>query len=230
MSGVNVVTFYSDSIFESQLGYSGTIARIISGCLQLWQVIAAGLAILLVDRFGRRKLLITAAVGMTISQACLAGLSSDLTDKSAASASIFFYFSALFCFPIGLFLLPFMYAAEIAPLRVRSKVTAMLAGTNWLFNFMIAEVTPVGFNTIGYKYYIIYAAINAFSVVVYYLFYPETRGRTLEEIDQIFIWSKNVFDPVRVARDLPFQEAIEANAMAKEAEAERGTEKWSEHV
>lgn len=95
---------------------------------------------------------------------------------------------------------------------------------------MIAEVTPIGFATIGYKYYIIYAAINAFSVVVFYFFFPETKGRTLEEIDEIFIQSKNVFDPVREARILPFQEAVEAQNDAKTAEAEREREAWKESV
>lgn len=230
MSGVNIITFYSDTILQDQLGYSGTIARIISGCLQIWQVLAAGLAVLLIDRFGRRRLLIFSAAGMMVSQACLAGLQSDSSNEEASSASILFFFTALFCFPIGLFLLPFMYAAEIAPLRVRSKVTAMSAGINWLFNFMIAEVTPVGFATIGYKYYIIYAAINAFSVVVFYFFYPETKGRTLEELDEIFIQSKTMFDPVKVARELPFQEVMEAQTDVKAAEAERGSEAWKESV
>ncbi|KAG0649072.1 Sugar transporter STL1 [Hyphodiscus hymeniophilus] len=230
MSGVNIITFYSDTIFEEQLGFSGTTARIISGCLQLWQVFAAGLGVLLIDRFGRRRLLIFSSAGMMVSQACLAGLQSDTTNKGASSASLLFFFTALFCFPIGFFLLPFMYAAEIAPLRIRSKVTAMSAGINWLFNFMIAEVTPIGFSTIGFRYYIIYAAINAFSVTVFYLFYPETKGRTLEEVDAIFAQSRNVFDPVKLARSLPFQEAVEAQTDAKTAEAEREKEGWEESV
>lgn len=217
MSGVNIITFYSDTIFETDLGYSGTLSRIITGCLQLWQMCAAGLAIFLVDRFGRRVLLITAAAGMTIAQACLAGLSSDLSNKSAASASLLFYFIALFSFPIGLFLVPFMYAAEIAPLRVRAKVTAMSAASNWLFNFLLAEVTPIGFASIGYRYYIVYACISAFACVCFTLFYPETRGRTLEEIDEIFEQSKTIFDPVRIARQLPFQ--------SKELEAIKNQEK-----
>lgn len=50
---------------------------------------------------------------------------------------------ALAFFPIGLFLIPFMYAAEIAPLKIRHKITAMSAATNLLFNFLIAEVTPI---------------------------------------------------------------------------------------
>lgn len=203
MTGVNIVTFYSTSIFQKDFHYSGTTSRIISGCLQLWQFVCAGLAVLVIDRFGRRTLLISAAVGMAISQACLAGLSSDLTNKSAAGAAFFFYFAALFFFPIGLFLIPFMYAAEISPLRIRSKVTAMSASSNWLFNFLLAEVTPVGFANVGFRYYIVYAAISAFAAIVFGLFYPETKGRSLEEIDEIFLHSRSIWDPVRVARELP---------------------------
>ncbi|KAJ6044111.1 uncharacterized protein N7446_002307 [Penicillium canescens] len=208
MTGVNIITFYSDTIFQNDLGYSGTIARIITGCLQIWQFVAAGLAVLLIDRVGRRPLFIAAAAGMTVAQACLAGLSSDLSNHAAASASLLFYFIALFCFPIGLFLVPFMYAAEIAPLRTRAKVTAMSAAANWLFNFVLAEVSPVGFATIHWRYYIIYACISAFACVSFYLFCPETKGRTLEEIDDIFVQSKSVFDTVRIAREMPFQSEL----------------------
>ncbi|KAJ5163065.1 General substrate transporter [Penicillium coprophilum] len=211
MTGVNIITFYSDTIFESDLGYSGTLSRIITGCLQIWQFLAAGLAVLLIDRLGRRPLLITATAGMTIAQACLAGLSSDLENRSAAGASLLFYFVALFCFPIGLFLVPFMYAAEIAPLRTRAKVTAMSAAANWLFNFVLAEVSPVGFATIHWRYYIVYTCISAFACVSFYLFCPETKGRTLEEIDDIFVQSKLVFDTVRIAREMPYQTEILAH-------------------
>ncbi|KAH8693248.1 putative sugar transporter [Talaromyces proteolyticus] len=204
MTGINIITFYSDTIFETDLGYSGTTARIISGCLQIWQFLCAGLAVLLIDRFGRRRLLISAAFGMAVCQAGLAGLSSDLSNKSAASASLLFYFLGFFCFPIGLFLVPFMYAAEIAPLQTRAKVAAMSAGANWLFNFLLAEVTPVGFDNLGYKYYIIYACISAGGCVIFYFFCPETKGRSLEEIDEIFLQSKNAFDPVRIANEMPF--------------------------
>lgn len=205
MTGVNIITFYSDSILESDLHYSGTIARIISGCLQIWQVCAAGLAVLLIDRYGRRPLLIGAAAGMTIAQACLAGLSSDLGNHSAASACIFFYFMALFCFPIGLFLVPFMYAAEIAPLRIRAKVTAMSAAANWIFSFVLAEVSPTGFATISWRYYIVYACISATALCVFYFLCPETKGRTLEEIEEIFLSSKTIFHTVQVGREMPYQ-------------------------
>ncbi|CAG8312614.1 unnamed protein product [Penicillium salamii] len=227
MTGVNIITFYSDTIFEGDLGYSGTMSRIITGCLQIWQFLAAGLAVLLIDRVGRRPLFIAAAIGMTVAQACLAGLSSDLGNKSAAGASLLFYFMALFCFPIGLFLVPFMYAAEIAPLRTRAQVTAMSAAANWLFNFVLAEVSPVGFATISWRYYIVYACISAFACVFFYIFCPETKGRTLEEIDDIFVQSKSAFDTVRIARQMPFQTEILAHIDGTEKGIE---EKQVEHA
>jgi hypothetical protein len=95
---------------------------------------------------------------------------------------------------------------------------------------VIAEVTPIGFSTISYQYYIIYAAINFFSVLVFYFFYPETKGQTLEEIEKIFIQSKNVFDPVKEARILPSQEVVEAQDDAKTAEAEREKESRTDRV
>ena len=222
MTGVNIITFYSDTIFETDLGYSGTISRIISGCLQVWQFLAAGLAVLLIDRFGRRRLLVFASAGMAISQACLAGLSSNLNNKSVASASLLFYFTALFCFPVGLFLVPFMYAAEIAPLRTRAKVSALSASANWLFNFLLAEVTPVGFANIEWRYYIVYACISAFGSIVFYVFYPETKGRSLEEIDDIFVQSKSIFDPVRIAQEMPLQAEVLDVLDTAEQEKARG--------
>jgi MFS family permease len=112
----------------------------------------ATLAVFLVDRLGRRKLLMIGAAGMTIAQAGQAALIKySHVSKSVAGATLLFDFLALAFFPIGLFLIPFMYSAEIAPLRIRHKITAMSAATNWLFNFLIAEVTPIGFRTIGWK-------------------------------------------------------------------------------
>jgi MFS family permease len=221
MTGVNIVTFYSTQIFEDHLGYSPTEARIFSGCIQIWQLLCAGLAVILIDKIGRRRLLMAGAAGMCVAQTALCGLMSDLTNKAAGEAAIFFYFVAMFFFPVGLFLLPFMYAGEIAPLSIRHKVAALGACTNWLFNFLIAEASPTALTNIGYKYYILYACISAVAFVSFYLFYPETKGRTLEEIDEIFIRSKSIFDPVKVEKSLPRN----GLAGAERRQEERGLEK-----
>lgn len=203
MSGVNVITFYSNTIFEQRLGYSAILSRIISSCLQTWQFLMATTAVFLIDRFGRRKLLITCAALMCIANAGLAGLQSDPTNRTAAGCSLIFYFLALAAFPIGLFLIPFMYSSEIAPLRIRAKVTAMSGCSNWLFNFLVAEVTPIAFASIDWKYYLVYVCTNLLSVVLFYLFLPETKNRTLEDIDAFFVGCKNSLQPVKIARRMP---------------------------
>lgn len=65
---------------------------------------------------------------------------------------------------------------------------------------MIAQVTPIGFSTIGNRYYIILAVVSTAIVPSVYFFFPETKGRSPEEIDEIFAQSKSIFDPPRVAR------------------------------
>lgn len=65
------------------------------------------------------------------------------------------------------------------------------------------EVTPVGFQDIGYQYFIIYTCTCASFVPIVYFFYPETAGRSLEEIDAIFTESRSIFDTVKVARRVP---------------------------
>lgn len=127
MSGVNIITFYSNTVFENTLGYSGTTSRIISACLNVWQFFAAGIACLLVDRFGRRGLILVASAGMCISQAALAGLFAHLDSSAIGGLTLLFDFICLFTFPMGLLILPYMYSAEIAPLRIRARVAALAA-------------------------------------------------------------------------------------------------------
>jgi hypothetical protein len=64
-------------------------------------------------------------------------------------------------------------------------------------------ITPIAFANIGYKTYIIFAAINAFMVPSVYFFFPETAYRSLEEMDEIFHKTSNAFDVVGIAGEMP---------------------------
>lgn len=225
MTGVNIVTFYSNNIFQNVLHYDGTLSRLISGCMQIWQLICATSSIFLIDRFGRRKLLVTCAMGMAVGQAGLAGLTkyASAGNTKAAHASLFFDFATLTFFPIGLFLLPLMYSAEIAPLRIRARITAMSSASNWLFNFLLAEVTPTGFDTLGWKYYLVYMSISAFAAVFFYFMCPETKNRALEDIDEFYLRSDSIWDPRQIAKMLPYN-AGAAGALEEKIELEERTE------
>lgn len=62
----------------------------------------------------------------------------------------------------------------------------MGAATNWILNFMVVEITPIGIQNLGWRFYIIWVALNAAMVPTMYFFYPETAGRTLEDMDACY--------------------------------------------
>ncbi|KAK5112166.1 hypothetical protein LTR85_011599 [Meristemomyces frigidus] len=204
MSGVNAIAFYATTIFKDYLNLGNVPARVLSASVFTFQTLCSPIGVLTVDRFGRRKLMIVAAAGMGTCMAIVAGTASQTGNKSAIGAAVAFIFLFSVFFPTGFLGLTFLYASEISPLSHRVQMTGLSTGSAWLFNFVVAEATPTAFSTIGYQYYIIYACINLFlTLPSVYFFFPETTGRHLEEVDQIFRDSKNALDPVKVAKQFP---------------------------
>jgi sugar porter (SP) family MFS transporter len=165
MSGINALAFYQATIFEQDLGFSATTARILGASVFTWQALCSPIGVLTVDRLGRRKLMMFAAAGMGTCMAIVAGTASQSSNRAAAGTAGGFIFMFSFFFPTGFLGLTFLYASEISPLSARVPITSMSTGTAWLFNFIVAEVTPIGFNTLGYKYFIVYACINFFLIL-----------------------------------------------------------------
>ena len=220
LTGVNSITYYESTIFvqgtcnaifgrqleltwSPDLHFSPEVADILAASSQFVAILGSVVCSFTVDRFGRRPLMLTSATCMVICQSCLAGLVSRPSNSGALIAAAAFVFLYIFVYVLGFMGIPFLYASEVAPLHIRAAVCGVSTAVSWLLNFMVAEITPIAFTTIGYRYFIIYAAINASCVLVVYFFYPETAGRSLEEIDEIFTASKNILDPVRVAKRLP---------------------------
>lgn len=78
------------------------------------------------------------------------------------------------------------YPAEIFPMRVRAKAVSVSTATNWAFNFALAWAVPPGLSTIGYKTYFIFGTFNFAAFIHIFFMFPETAGRTLEEIEEVF--------------------------------------------
>lgn len=113
-----------------------------------------------VDRFGRRPLFLTSAIGMGICMAVTAGTTSQEDSTVALGFACLAVFIYNPFFGIGFLGTSFLYAAEIAPLSLRVPITALSTATVWSINFMTVEITPVGLSTIGYQFYIIWAVMN----------------------------------------------------------------------
>lgn len=142
MSGTNAISYYTAAIFEQQLHYSPTIAKILSASLQAVLILGSLVCSFTVDRFGRRKLMMFSATMTSINMACLTGTTSNPDNASALRAAVFFIFSFQFFFCIGFLGIPFVYASEIAPVHMRAAVAGVATAVSWLWNFLVVEVTP----------------------------------------------------------------------------------------
>ena len=201
-------------------------SRILAAAMGLMQPLGGFFAFYTIDRLGRRPLMLWSAGAMSVCMAILAGTTSPQAANNTAAlvVAVIALYCFQFIFTVGYSGLTFLYAAEMAPLQVRAAVSAVSTATVWVFNFLLAEVTPVGFASIGNKYYIVFAVTNAIIVPSVYFFFPETKGRSLEEIDEIFAQSKSIFDPPRVARRMQAFQASRPDSKSGEEHHEHTEE------
>jgi len=195
LTGINAIMYYAPSIFKS-IGFqdSALLAQGINGVLN-W--LATFLAFSLVDRYGRRTLLITGGISMGICMSVLASLgfsfasvqaNGDLTIESSlvgytCIVSIYIYVIS-FAYSWGpvCWLLP----TEIFPMSQRAKGVSITTGANFLFNFLVGLLTPYALSHIRWGLFYFFA-VCLFFLCLYVLWeLPETKGVPLESIAQLF--------------------------------------------
>ncbi|KAL1944299.1 hypothetical protein VTO73DRAFT_3484 [Trametes versicolor] len=212
ITGINLITYYATLLFE-RLGIDDVKARIIAAANGTEYFLASLIAIALIDRVGRRPLMLFGAVGQTITMVLLAVLGSiDSSGTQVASAVLLFVFNSFFA--IGWLGMTWLYPAEIVGLRIRAPANAFSTASNWTFNFMVVMVTGPSFSNISWGTYIVFAALNAFIIPVVYFFFPETAGRSLEDMDVVFALAYNEgVSPVGVSlrKDVPPAGSAEAD-------------------
>lgn len=176
ISGINLITYYAATIYQNEIGLTPFISRILAACNGTEYFLASWIAVFIIEKVGRRKLMLFGAAGMSASMIILAVMTKiGGTAPGIIAAAFLFIFNTFFA--IGWLGMTWLYPAEIVPLRIRAPANAVSTSANWAFNFMVVMITPVSFSSIGYKTYIIFAVINAFIFPVVYFFYPETAYR-----------------------------------------------------
>ncbi|KAI1079856.1 hexose transporter [Whalleya microplaca] len=200
LTGINFIFYYGTQYFKNSGIENPFTIQMITSCINVGSTIPGLWA---VDKFGRRPLLFWGAVGMCVSQFLVAMLGT-LTTGQDASGNILVYNVAaqkagiaFICIYIFFFAstwgpLAWVVTGEIYPLKTRAKSLSMTTATNWLLNWAIAYSTPYlvdygdGYANLQSKiFFIWFAACFLCISFVYFLIY-ETKGWSLEEVDELY--------------------------------------------
>ncbi|KAL1304386.1 hypothetical protein AAFC00_003386 [Neodothiora populina] len=216
LSGCNAVIYYFPILFRDNVDVSYNLSLLLGGINMIIYSLFATTSWFIIERVGRRKLFLWGTVGQMVSMiivfACLIPGTTETAKGSAVGLFTYIAFFGATWLP-----LPWLYPAEINPLKTRSKANAVSTCSNWLWNFTIVMVTPVMIANIGWKTYLIFAIFNGCFLPIIYFFYPETAGRSLEEIDLIFAkgFLENM-NYVKAAQQLPHMTEDEIAIKARE--------------
>ncbi len=178
LSGINAILYYLNDIF-AKAGFTK-----VSGDLQAVAVGATNLlftmvAMSVIDRLGRKKLLLIGAVGTA---AALAGVAAIFFSHAHENLLVWCLvgFIAFFGFSQGAVI--WVYLSEVFPTRVRAKGQSLGSFTHWIMNALIASIFPVLAASSGGAPFVFFAAMMVLQFFVVLFIYPETKGFSLEEM------------------------------------------------
>ena len=192
------------------MGQDHSMQLVLSGVLNVAQLVGVTTSLWTMDLFGRRPLLLWGSVAMCVSHIIIAALvgqfSSDWPAHRAAGwTSVAFLFFYMVSFGASWGPVPWAIPSEIFPSSLRAKGIAVSTCSIWLNNFIIVSLVkhplaqvarsdaflqglitpPLVINT-GFGAYVFFAVFCALSFVWTFFFVPETNGRSLEQMDQVF--------------------------------------------
>ncbi|KPM43009.1 hypothetical protein AK830_g3531 [Neonectria ditissima] len=193
-TGINVIAFYVTIVLEVNVGLSRERSSLVAGCIQIVFWLGTFPPMWLLDKVGRRLMLLFGSLALLISMAIFTvGIAVDTPATANMALAMLFVYEI--SFGMSWNSIPWLYAAEITPLQLRHVGSAVATFSEWLWTFVIALITPYAINTAGWKFYLLFCVMIVLNIPFTYFFLPETSGKTLEEIDYIFVKAEARFDP-----------------------------------
>jgi hypothetical protein len=202
LSGNTLISYYSGVLFN-MMGYTSNYAKTrINLANACWSLLNGTTIALIVTRFPRRKMYMTSAalmclvfIAMTVSlERMQYAQNLGTTNKSAGISALVWYFAFSPCYNIGNNALTYTYLVELWPYSHRSRGIGVQQIFGKLAGFFSTNVNSIALNHIQWKYLAIYCGWIAFEFIIVYLLYPETSGRTLEELTfcklHCFVWTR----------------------------------------
>jgi sugar porter (SP) family MFS transporter len=180
LSGINAILYYMNDIFAAG-GYGGMSSGLQAVAVGLMNLIATAVAITVIDKVGRKKLLLIGSVGMVISLSSIAAIMSHKMPQHLLFPLLTAY---TFSFAMSQGAVIWVFISEVFPNLVRSKGQSLGTSAHWIMNALIAGVFPaVAARSSAYPF-IFFAVMMAVQFVVVLTVYPETKQLTLEQLQQ----------------------------------------------
>lgn len=204
LTGCNFIFYYGTTFFQNIGIRSPFVIQLITNVVN---VVSTLPGMVLVEAFGRRKLLMIGATGMAVCQLIMAIVGTILPNsRDAGMVLIAFVCFYIFFFAASWGPVAWVVTSEIYPLKVRAKSMSISTSSNWLFNFAIAYGTPYLVNdgpgtvNLGIKVFFLWAAFNIVASVFVWTMVYETSRISLEQIDELYervdrAWNSTHFQP-----------------------------------
>ena len=183
LSGINAILYYLNSIFQSA-GFDRVSSDLQAVLIGLTNLVAVSVALSVIDRLGRRRMLLIGAVGTAL---CLFGVAIIFKLHRGQSALVWLLvgFIAFFSFSQGAVI--WVYISEVFPNQVRAKGQSIGSFTHWFMNAVVSALFPIVAATWGSAPFFFFGGMMALQFVVVLFSYPETRGVSLESMEGLQI-------------------------------------------
>jgi len=179
LSGINAILYYLNDIF-ALAGFNKLTSDWQAVIIGLTNIFFCVLAMCLIDRIGRRTLLLIGAVGTAL---CLTGVAVIFFTQQNLWLLVWFLIAFIGFFSFSQGAVIWVYISEIFPTPVRAKGQALGSSTHWVMNALIAGIFPVMAKSSGAYPFAFFALMMYLQVFVVWKFFPETKGITLEEME-----------------------------------------------
>jgi hypothetical protein len=178
LSGINAILYYMNDIFLAGgfSAMSGNVQAVLVGAMNL---VATMLAMTVIDKLGRKTLLLVGSVGTA---ACLVGVASIFFLKQHQSYLVWLLVAYIFFFAISQGAVIWVYISEVFPTRVRAKGQSLGSSSHWIMNALISFTFPLLAKYSAGAPFIFFAAMMVLQFFVVLFIYPETKGHTLEQM------------------------------------------------
>ncbi|KAK8229834.1 sugar transporter [Phyllosticta capitalensis] len=200
------ISNYAPTIFKD-IGLSGnSVSLLATGVVGVINFFSTIPAIMYLDRWGRRAVLLVGGVGMSVAQLIVGTMYAVYQHKwesnraaGWATAVFVWVYISNFAFSIGC--VNWIMPSEMFPPGVRSKAVGVAISTNWLSNFIVALITPRMLRSIKFGTFYFFLVFCVILIVWVWFFVPETKGRRIEEMDDIFGGNQGESD-IRMMEDI----------------------------